>query len=130
MDNSDVITHAAIAVEYGQVVIDGKSYICPVRAVAISADRSRQGKIIGGVGVVNRILKVRFIDYRKFGSTSRILTASKLKTRSLQPLSRPSRPQLLLQPRRRRPEPAPAEATAALSSEAQSPDNSNAAPAL
>jgi hypothetical protein len=72
MDPSDAVTRTDIAVEYGGVEIGEKTYVCPVRSVAISSakthfeNESRER-------VVMRINDVRFTDYHRFGSTMRIL---------------------------------------------------------
>ena len=73
MGDAQVITYAAIAVNYGKVDIGGSTYICPVRSVAISAAQDREGKIVGGSAPVRRINEVSFSNYRRFGSTSRIV---------------------------------------------------------
>jgi len=73
LNDSDVITRAAIIVQYDRVDIGGSSFICPVRSVAISTDQNRPGATPGETQVT-RINEVSFIDYHRFGSTTRILT--------------------------------------------------------
>jgi hypothetical protein len=75
LKDSDLITRAAVSVQYGKVEIGGNSYLCPVRSVAISADRNRPGKTEGGADAqVTRINEVTFINYHRFGSTVRVLS--------------------------------------------------------
>lgn len=68
---TDVIERAAIAVEYGDVSLGGKTYICPLRSLAYSVDHYHPGMRL--LGPITRINEVRFMDYHKFGSSSRIL---------------------------------------------------------
>jgi hypothetical protein len=70
---SDPITRAAISVQYGPVQIGGNSYICPVHSIAISLTKSHAGGDKSDMEIL-RINEVSFTDYRRFGSTSRILT--------------------------------------------------------
>jgi len=74
LNSTDPITRAEVSVKYGNVDIDGKSYFCPVRSVAVSVDWNRPGSAIpGGDLQVVRINEVAFKDYHRFGSTSRVL---------------------------------------------------------
>lgn len=70
----DPVTKSAIAVQYGEVIIDGKHYVCPIRSVAISELPNRAIEKIDGVGVERHLNEERFSDYHKFGSTMRIVT--------------------------------------------------------
>ena len=73
------ITRGDVMVEYANVEIGGKTYICPVRSVALSVGES--GKITFDAGNtpamhrVNRTLlnDVSFSDYHVFRSELRIL---------------------------------------------------------
>lgn len=73
MKSSDPITRAAIAIDYGPVTIEGdKSYICPVRSLALSvADAYTGGE--NGPRQVTRINEVSFTGYHRFGSTIRVI---------------------------------------------------------
>ena len=62
-----------LAVQYGEVEIDGRSYVCPVRSIVMTAIHSVTMKRIDGVGIERHLNDVRYIAYRKFGSTSRIV---------------------------------------------------------
>jgi VWFA-related protein len=74
LNETDPITRAEVSVQYGNVDIGGNSYLCPVRSVAVSADRNRPGSANpGSYQLVTRINEVNFKDYHRFGSTSRIL---------------------------------------------------------
>ncbi|MFP5236001.1 MAG: VWA domain-containing protein [Acidobacteriota bacterium] len=76
-ENAAILTRASVAIQYGKVEIGGKTYICPVRSVSISADRNRPGFGAGGQsGQVVRLNETTFVDYHRFGSTSRILPAT------------------------------------------------------
>lgn len=131
MGKAQVITYAAIAVNYGKVDIGGSTYICPVRSVAISAALDREGKVIGGAAPVRRINEVSFTNYHRFGSTSRIVADAQD-----QPAAAPGASELSVQAPSAAPAPAePAteasEANAAstqIKSEAPGPDQQTAAP--
>jgi hypothetical protein len=89
MGPNDPVSRAAVLVEYGSVEIDGKHYRCPVRSVALTrvqiipANRSMilstdtqltDPRYIPGHGPMQMKLNdVRFTDYRKFGSTARVI---------------------------------------------------------
>ncbi len=70
---SDPIMRAAILVQYGPVEMDGKSYICPVRSLAISLTKSQASGDMSEMEV-EQINEVSFTDYHRFGSTARITT--------------------------------------------------------
>ena len=74
--SGQLLTNAGIAVEYGNVEIDGKSYVCPIRSVAVSIEYNPAVKVIGGVAMLKRINEVSFTNYHKFGSTARIFAGS------------------------------------------------------
>jgi hypothetical protein len=72
LSQSDPVTASGIAVEYGDVNIDGKDYVCPLRSIAISVVHNRQIISVDGIGLEKHINEVRFLSYHKFGSTTRI----------------------------------------------------------
>jgi len=72
---SDPIMRAAISVQYGPIEIGGKSYICPVHSIAISLTKSYAGGDMSDREIL-RINEVRFTDYHRFGSTTRIITGA------------------------------------------------------
>ena len=69
-----------IMVEYGSVMIGGNSYICPVRSVALTRQRTAHllnewGESLGVYGRFETILNdVTFGDYHLFRAQSRIIT--------------------------------------------------------
>jgi VWFA-related protein len=74
LESTAVLTRASLAIQYGKVDIGGHTYICPMRSVAISADRDRPGLAAGGQSdEIVRLNETTFADYHRFGSTSRIL---------------------------------------------------------
>lgn len=68
------MTRAAIAVQYGKVEIAGRSYVCPVRSVAVSVVRYPETSMAPS-RTIRRVNEATFVDYHRFGSTSRILTS-------------------------------------------------------
>jgi hypothetical protein len=68
------ISRSAVAVEYGPVEIGGATYICPVRSIALSRARIKLGGDLGDRQVL-RINEVKFTEYHRFSSTSRILAS-------------------------------------------------------
>lgn len=66
------ISRSAIAVDYGPVEIGGRTYMCPVRSIALSKARTRLGGDMSDRTVL-RINEVTFTDYHRFGATSRIV---------------------------------------------------------
>jgi hypothetical protein len=73
LTEADPVTASAIAVQYGQVDISGKNYVCPTRSVAITEVHNLAMESSDKVGLEKRINIVRFLNYHKFGSTSRII---------------------------------------------------------
>jgi len=69
LKSTDEITYAAVAVEYGSVMIGENTYQSPVRSVAITSIRSR----LGGEPIV-QLNEVRFSNYHRFGSTAHLIT--------------------------------------------------------
>lgn len=68
----DPMERAAIAVQYGSVEIGGRSYMCPVRSVAVSLVQIP--KLIPARTIL-RVNEAVFTGYHRFGSTVRILPA-------------------------------------------------------
>jgi hypothetical protein len=66
------ISRSAVSVEYGPVEIGGRTYICPLRSIALSKARTRPGGDMSERTVL-RINEVTFTDYHRFGATSRIV---------------------------------------------------------
>jgi hypothetical protein len=73
LTDDDPVMVSSSAVQYGRVNIGGKSYICPVRSVAVSEIRNLNMELVDKVGPERLINEVRFSDYHKFASTARIL---------------------------------------------------------
>lgn len=73
----EVMTESGLAVQFGSVVIGGRAYMCPLRSVAVSADRSFRLKIVDGVGVDRHLNVMHFVDYHKFGSDARVLSPAR-----------------------------------------------------
>jgi hypothetical protein len=73
LDPDGMLTASAIAVDFAPVSIAGRSYICPVRGVALSTFHNQQMKRLDGVGLERHINLVRFLDYHKFVANARIL---------------------------------------------------------
>lgn len=73
----DFISSARMAVEYGATDIGGRSYICPVRSVSIVRTHTVQQSdtSTNKEGPVKTSLNdVRFSNYRRFGSETKVLT--------------------------------------------------------
>jgi hypothetical protein len=73
LTEDDPVTASAIAVQYGQVNIGGKDYICPIQSVGITQFHSRAIESIDKFGLEEHVNIVHFLNYHKFGSTSRIV---------------------------------------------------------
>jgi len=79
MPAGELVSKAGMMVEYGQVEIGGKNYICPVKSVSILLAHTTQNQ-----GAYSRsnykgpaktfLNDVVFDQYRRFGSETRILT--------------------------------------------------------
>lgn len=76
LSEDDPVTVSDVAVQYGQVSIGGKQYVCPIWSVAISELHNRAIEKIDGVGIERHVNVVQFRSYHKFGSTSRIVTTN------------------------------------------------------
>jgi hypothetical protein len=73
--DSDAIMRSAVSVQYGEVGIGANNYLCPVRSEVIMQDRHLIGSPAHSVTVLS-VNEVRFTDYRRFGSTARVLPAT------------------------------------------------------
>jgi hypothetical protein len=73
LTDADPVTISGIAVQYGPVDIGGKSYVCPIQGIAVSEVHNLVMESVDGVGLEKHINVVHFLNYHKFGSTSRIL---------------------------------------------------------
>jgi len=69
------VRKCAIAVEYGEVKIDGRPYVCPVRGVAVLVFSSPFMETIDGAGLEKHINLVQFDRFHKFGSTARMVNS-------------------------------------------------------
>jgi len=74
-----LVSTAGIAVEYAATDIGGRTYICPARSVSmLRAHTAQQSGTMAGSryqGPVKTFLKdVRFSNYRRFGSETKVLT--------------------------------------------------------
>ncbi len=73
------ITSTAMMVEFGQVEIGGKQYICPQRSVVVSRTRPVRPLKVSGVDLTvyapyeTMLDDIVYSNYHKFGSESRIL---------------------------------------------------------
>ena len=79
MPPKGLVPNAGIALEYGTVEIGGKSYICPTKSVSVyQAHIAMQQGMTSNThfqGPAKTYLNdVEFIQYRRFGSETRILT--------------------------------------------------------
>jgi hypothetical protein len=74
LDPSAPVTASQLAVQYGNVDIGGRSYVCPVRSIAVIASRNIALARIDGHGVERHVNEIQYLHYRKFGSTSRMVT--------------------------------------------------------
>lgn len=73
LDNSAPIVGSDLAVQYGEVEIAGRAYVCPVRSIAMTAIHNAKMERIDGLGIERHLNVVQYIDYHKFGSTSRVV---------------------------------------------------------
>jgi len=73
LTDADPVTASGIAVQYGLVDIGGKNYVCPIQGIAVSEVHNLVMESVDGVGLERHINVVHFLNYHKFGSTSRIL---------------------------------------------------------
>ena len=68
LKKSDPITRYNISVQFGEVEIGGKPYICPIQSVAVSLTRVGS-ETSSSEWEVLRVNDVGFTNYRRFGST-------------------------------------------------------------
>jgi hypothetical protein len=73
LDNSAPILGSDLAVQYGEVEIGGRAYVCPVRSIATTAIHDAKMERIDGIGIERHLNEVQYTDYHKFGSTSRVV---------------------------------------------------------
>lgn len=73
IDAFDPVQHFGLMVEYGQVEISGSSLICPRRSAVIFRAVAMARKRTWDVIHVNDVM---FSDYRRFGSTARIVSGA------------------------------------------------------
>ena len=74
LDPDAPVVASQLAVQYGDVDIGGRSYVCPVRSIAIIASRNLALARIDGHGIQRHVNEIQYRDYRKFGSTARMVT--------------------------------------------------------
>ena len=74
LDTSAPILTSHLAVQYDDVEIGGRSYLCPARSIAMIALHNPKMQHINGIGIERHLNEVEYIDYHKFGSTSRMIT--------------------------------------------------------
>jgi hypothetical protein len=74
LDTSAPILTSQLAVQYDGVEIGGRSYLCPVRSVTMTALHNSKMERINGVGIERHLNEVQYVDYHKFGTTSRMIT--------------------------------------------------------
>ena len=72
IQNSYSISRKDVSVQFGEVKIAGKSYICAIQSVAVSSTLVRSKASLAEWEVL-RILDVGFTNYHKFGSTVTVL---------------------------------------------------------
>ena len=70
--DAPVIT-SQLAVQYGDVEISGRSYICPVRSLAITTLHNYHLARIDKIGIERHLNEIQYLDYHKFGSTARMV---------------------------------------------------------
>ncbi len=83
---SDLLSRAAIFVQYGKVNIGGKDFICPIHSVTFSQvpyrpkgadpDADTRNVAPDADAQITRINEVRFTSYHRFGTSMRILAGS------------------------------------------------------
>ncbi len=73
LDNSAPILGSDLAVQYAEVEIGGRAYVCPVRSIAATAIHDVTIERIDGIGIELHLNEVQYLDYHKFGSTSRVI---------------------------------------------------------
>jgi hypothetical protein len=71
MPFGDYVVRSDIAVEYGVVEIEGKSYICPVRSISLLVEYASANHDSLPQRLLNDVV---YQQYHRFGSEMRILT--------------------------------------------------------
>jgi hypothetical protein len=71
-ENSPIIG-SDLAVQYAEVEIGGRAYVCPVRSIATITMHNVKMERIDGAGIERHLNEVQYIDYHKFGATSRVI---------------------------------------------------------
>ena len=69
---ADPVSRNDVSVQFGEVKIGDRSYVCPIQSVAISSTLVGSD-ISSAVWEVLRINDVRFMNYHRFGSTMKVL---------------------------------------------------------
>ena len=104
----DPISHAATVVEYGPVSIGDRSFVCPVRSLAISVEEAGSNTVAGAVatnggawptlktgaprGPLLLVNETAFTDYHRLGSTTRIVADAPASDEEPQPPANPTSP--------------------------------------
>jgi hypothetical protein len=73
LDNSAPVFGSDLVVRYREVEIGGRAYVCPVRSIAMTTIHNAKMERIDGLGIERHLNEVQYIDYHKFGSTSRVV---------------------------------------------------------
>lgn len=74
LEGSVPILTSQLSVQYGDVEIGGRDYLCPVQSIAMTTILNHKMARIDGRGIERHLNEVQYLDYHKFGSTSRIIT--------------------------------------------------------
>jgi hypothetical protein len=69
---ADIITRADVAIEYGPVELGGKTYVCPLRSVALSVAGTAAPAALNVIGVT-ALNHTAFEDYHLFRSDMRMV---------------------------------------------------------
>jgi hypothetical protein len=73
LESSAPILTSGLAVQYGEVEIGARAYICPVRSIAMTTLHNHKMERIDGIGIERHLNEIEYLDYHKFGSTSRMV---------------------------------------------------------
>jgi hypothetical protein len=74
LDATSPLVASQLAVQYEDVEIGGRRYLCPMRSMAMTALNNPKLKPVNGIGIERHLNEVEYIDYHKFGSTLRMVT--------------------------------------------------------
>jgi hypothetical protein len=79
LDTDSAITRASTVVEYGRVVIGDRTFVCPVRSLAISSQQGAQpaGEAMERAPLL-AINETTFTEYHRLGSSARLVAAAPL----------------------------------------------------